>query len=112
MATNRKYKDGDQLSLVATDPTTPSSGDPVVFGELPGVALNDEDSDGETTIQFNGVFELDVEAEGSAVTAGDIVYYDTADDGLNNDNSNVRFGYALEDVTSGSTTAIDVKVGY
>lgn len=120
MATNRVYKHGDQLSVVVTNPATPSSGDPVLFGQLPGVALTDEGDGGnastETTVAFKGVFDLPVRGHdgtsNAAISAGDIVYYDTTNDELDVDTGGVRFGYALEDVASGATTTIKVKVGY
>lgn len=115
MATNRKFAAGDALSVVATAPATPSSGDPILVGQLPGVALTDERADGTVSAQFNGVFELPVKgadgAGNAAIAAGDIVYYDGGE--INADDTNgVRFGYALEAVLSGATTTIDVKVGY
>lgn len=119
MATNRVYERGCQIPLACTAPTTPSSGDPVLFGQLPGVALTDEDTvTGLTTVQTDGVFDLSVKGENNAgnvaVTAGDILYYDSAATvKINKDNTNgVRFGYALEDVTSGATATIKVKIGY
>lgn len=124
MATNRVYEKGDQLTaapdLCAN--ATVQSGDPVAVGQLPGVALTDADdtvaNDGECTVQFNGVFDLEVVGTSddgttdAAVGVGDIVYIDT-DGTLNVDATNgIRFGYALEAVASGATTTIKVKVGY
>ncbi len=114
MATNIVFEDGDQLRVVCTAPTTPASGDPVLVGQLPGVALTDEDAEGYTTVKFNGVAELSVKGEtttNAAVAAGDIVYYDGGV--INKDSTNgVRFGYALGAVSSGATTKIRVKIGY
>lgn len=117
MATNRIFEHGNQLALAATHPTTPASGGPVRVGQIPGVALIAEASDGETTIQFDGVFDLSVKGVdgggNSAVAAGDILYYVDADTPvLSKKTSGVRFGYALEAVTSGATATIRVKVGY
>lgn len=117
MATNRVYEKGDQLSLAATHPTTPVSGDPVRVGQLPGVALTDERSDGKTTVQFNGVFKLSVKGVdgggNSAVAVGDTLYYVDADTPvLSKKNTGVRYGTALEAVTSGATATIMVKIGY
>jgi predicted RecA/RadA family phage recombinase len=58
MAKNRKYARGNQLSLVCTQPATPASGDPVLVGQLPTVALTAEQADGTTTVQTDGVFLL------------------------------------------------------
>lgn len=124
MATNRVYERGNQLK-VAPDlcaNATVASGDPVAVGQLPGVALTDGDdtvaNGGEATVQFDGVFDLEVVGTsddgttGAAIGVGDIVYIDT-DGTLNVDATNgIRFGYALEAVSSGATTTIKVKVGY
>jgi predicted RecA/RadA family phage recombinase len=124
MATNTKFEAGDYLAVVATDPTSPTSGQPLVHGQRPGVALADKRSDGRTPAQFNGVFELSVVgANGSGSTAvrdGDILYYDSGE--VNKDNANgIRYGYAYNPlattaggtlVTSGGTATISVIVGY
>lgn len=118
MATNRVYEHGTQFAAVCSEPTTPNSGDPVLVGQIPGVALTDEQADGTTTIQTDGVFELSVKGEtttNAAIAVGDILYYDAAatPHKLNKDNTNgVRFGYALEALASGATSTIRVKVGY
>lgn len=117
MAKNRVYAEGRQLSVAVTDPDTPASGDPVVVGQLPGVALTDERPDGTTTVAFEGVFELPVRgvdsAGNSAVAVGDILYYVAADTPqLSKKNTGVRFGYALGTVTAGATATIPVKIGY
>lgn len=118
MAKNTVYMWTDSLPLVCSAPTTPQSGDPVICGQIPGVALNAEDSNGVTTVALNGTFDLSVKGEttvDAAVTLGDILYYDTAatPHKLNKDATNgVRFGYAMAAVTSGATTTIPVRVGY
>lgn len=124
MATNRIFAKGTQLK-VAPDlcaNATVASGDPVAVGQIPGVALDDADdtvaASGECTVQFDGVFDLEVVGTsddgttGAAIAIGDVVYIDT-DGTLNVDTSNgIRFGYALEAVASGATETIKVKVGY
>lgn len=120
MATNREYERGRQFEADVSGLTGSGtgglvlSGDPVVVGELPGVALTDENADGNATIQTDGVFRLPVKGEtttDAAVAVGDIVYYDAGV--INKDSSNgVRFGYALDAVSSGATSTIRVKVGY
>lgn len=117
MAKNIVYKDADQLSVVCTDPATPASGDPVLIGQLPGVALTAERTDGTTTVKFNGAATLSVKAidvgGNSAVAAGDVIYYGTGDTPkLSKKNTGVRFGVALEAITSGSTATILVRIGY
>lgn len=117
MATNIVYEKGTQLSLVPTDPATVASGDPVIVGQLPGVALTDEDAAGAATIKTDGVASLSVSgvdgSGNSAVAVGDILYYVTADTPkLSKKATGVRFGYALETVGSGATATIMVKLGY
>lgn len=113
MAVDRVYKDGDILTHAIASVT---AGDVLLVGAaLPGVALTSTDDNGLVTVQHNGVFDKPVKgADGSgnaAVTAGDIIYKDGSE--LNIDDANgVRWGYALEDVASGATTTIKVKVGY
>ena len=102
MARNQKYQDGRYLSLAATDPSTPASGDPVLVGQIPGVAQVDEGDGGNaataTSVDTGGVYDL---------------YYVAADTPkLSKKNTGVRFGYALEAVTAGATATIAVKVGY
>lgn len=122
MATNQVFVPGNRLSLVCSQPATPASGDPVLVGQIPGVALTDEaeggNATGYTSIQTDGVWDLSVKGENNAgntaVAVGDILYYDSAATvKINKDNTNgVRYGYALEAVDSGATATIRVKVGY
>lgn len=114
MAINRKYATGDSFSVPVASGVV--SGQAVAVGQLPGVALIDRQSDGEATVQFNGVFDLIVEGKNSggnsAVAAGDIVYLQN-DGTLSINNAGKRFGYALGAVLSGNTTTkIPVKIGY
>ncbi|MFD0855794.1 DUF2190 family protein, partial [Actinomadura adrarensis] len=90
------------------------SGDPGVLGQLPFVALTDEDADGFATAKFNGTADLLVDAEAAAVNPGDLLYFDAADPNKINNSSagNVRFGYALGAVGNGATGTITVKIGY
>lgn len=118
MAKNIVQEHGNDLYVAVTAPATPVSGDPVLLGQLPGVALTDEQADGKTSIKTNGTATLLVKGEtttDAAIAAGDIVYYDAAatPHKINKDNTNgVRFGYALEAVASGATATILVKIGY
>lgn len=103
-------------------PSAPTSGDPGLLGQIPGVCLNDAgdggNDAGKVDFQLAGVFDLAVEAVNNAgnvaVAIGDILYYDQAATiKINKDATNgVRFGYALEAITSGSNDTINVKVGY
>lgn len=118
MSKNRDFADGNFLSLAATDPATPASGDPVLVGQLPGVSLTAERADGTTSVQTTGVFDLAVKGvitgpANQAVAAGDILYYTAGHTPkLDKDTGGVRFGYALATVGSGATATIPVKLGY
>lgn len=121
MATNQIFEEGDHLSLVCTDPATPASGDPVLVGQIPGVALTDESAGGNpsgaTTVCMEGVFALPVKGidkdGNSAVAVGDILYYATGDTPkISKKQTAVRFGYALETVSTSATATIRVKLGY
>lgn len=118
MAKNFIYEEGDAIPLAATDPTTPVSGGPLLCGQLPGVAVADEDPvSGLTSTKTNGVPTLSVKGvngSGSiAVAAGDIIYYVSGDTPvLSKKATGVRFGYALGVVGSGATATIPVKIGY
>ena len=94
-----------------------ASGDPVLFGQLPGVALTSERADGTTTIKTNGTATLSVKGHdgtaNAAIAAGDLVYYNSAaTPKLNVNTAGVRFGYAMAAVSSGATATIEVKLGY
>lgn len=122
MATNIVYEQGVQLDLAVTNHlgagANPASGDPVLVGQIPGVALTDEGADGLTTVKTDGVAELAVTGDnaggtGVAIAVGDIVFLDDADGEINADATNgVRFGYALGAVGSLATATIQVKIGY
>ncbi len=117
MALNQVLEHADQMSVVCTQPATPASGDPVLFGQRPGVALTDERDDGTTTVKFNGSYEFSVKGidggGNSAVAEGDILYYTAADTPkLNKKTTGVRFGYAAAAVVSAATTTIEVIIGY
>ena len=122
MAKNIKFVGSKRASLVCSDPTTPASGDPVVCGQIPGVALRDEYASGtplagQTTVGLDDVAEFSVKgvdgSGNSAVAVGDIIYYVAADTPkLSKKATGVRFGYARAAVTSGSTGTIAVQIGY
>lgn len=121
MATNRIHKPGDLLSVTLTHPTAVSSGQPCRLGGMTGVALTDEGEveTGKTSVDFGtAVWDLPVKGAdddgNTAVAAGDALYYVDADvdDGsgfLSKKTSGRFFGFALEAVTSGSTSTIQVK---
>lgn len=120
MAKNRVMINGRFLSVAATAPTTPVSGDPVIVDSLPGVALTDERTDGTVSIDTEGVFDLAVSAlsgtAGSTNTAipyGSRLYYFNAGSAvakLNREGTGVPFGFALGSFNAGSGGTIPVKV--
>jgi predicted RecA/RadA family phage recombinase len=118
MAKNVIYNNGNRLAVAVTAPASPVSGDPVLYGQLPGVALVTKDAtSGLTSCQFQGVAAFSVKGyNGSANTAiaeGDVVYYKAgATPVLQVDSSGVRFGIAMGAVASGATTTINVRIGY
>lgn len=116
MAKNTVYMWTKSRPLVCTDPNIPASGDPVLCGQIPGVALDVEDAAGATTVAIDGVFNLAVkgvdQSANAAVAAGDAIYYVTGDTPkLSKKNTGVLFGYALGSVSSGGTSTIPVEVG-
>lgn len=101
------------------------SGDPVVVGQIPGVAEIDEVTDaaqgtvGTATVDTQGVYDLPVFGHdgtaNAAIAPGDIVVWDNAAGTLEKSPGSagsVRFGYAYGAVTGGATTTIPVKLGY
>lgn len=106
-------QEGRRLSL--TVGAGVKSGDPVVVGQIAGVALIDADSNNQATVDTQGVYSLPVKAvDGagdSAVAVGDAIYYvDTDTPKLSKKNSGVLFGYALEIIPAGQTATIKVKL--
>jgi predicted RecA/RadA family phage recombinase len=112
MAKNRRHEEGRYLELSV--PAETESGDPVVVGALPAVALTDRQDNGKATCQTDGVFELEVtgknKAGEKAIAEGDVVYL-TAGVLNVNDEEGVPFGYALAPVVKNKTEVIPVKVG-
>lgn len=105
MATNQRFMPGDRINVPVPEGTV--SGDPVVIGSLPGVAVTSRDTDGNATVWFDGVWDLDV--TGAVTTIGAPVYL--ASSGLNaaNSGSDTLFGYALATKTAAEST-IPVKI--
>lgn len=114
MAQNLVHTHGIQMQVALANVT---NGDPVVVGQLPAVALTSTDG-GNVIIQTDGVFTFTVKGVdkdgNAAVAVGDIVYYVAEDTPkLSKKVAGVRFGYALDAVSSGATgTAVRVKIGY
>lgn len=119
MATNIVYEDAFQFEANVSGVTGSGAGglvkagDPGALGDLPFVALTDEDSAGLATIKTNGAASLLVDAEAAAVNPGDRLYFDAADPNkINNSASgNKPYGWALGSVGNGATGTITVKIG-
>lgn len=114
MAKNRIYEEADSLRLPV--PAETESGDPVVVGNIPGVAVTDRDAtDGKATVDMDGAYKLPVKAVNKAgnskVAVGDIIYMKGTQLNKNNEEG-TRFGYALEEVEAGAEAEIRVKIGY
>src|SRR3990167_1115685 len=127
MALNRKFA-GNNTTLPLTKATAQTAartsngalaGDPVVIGQIPGVALIDADSSQKTVVQIDGVFELlvaGIDASGSpgdnSVLGGEAVYFNKDHTPpLHVDPNGILFGYALGDagvelVAAGATTTL------
>lgn len=119
MASNIIYEPGWKIAVACSDPTTPTTGSPVRFGERTGIALTDEGEGGnaatETTVNF-GPFVADLSVKAvdddgnSAVAVGDMIFYVDADTPkLSKKASGYFFGFAQEAITSGSTDTINVS---
>jgi predicted RecA/RadA family phage recombinase len=106
---NEVYDNVDSFPI--TVPAGVLSGDPVVVGELVGVAITDRGADGKTTLRRRGGFNLTVTG---AITLGAPVYAVVAA-GLVTSltataTSNTRFG--LAGAAQAGTGKIPVILGY
>lgn len=121
MARNEVFRDADRLQVACSDPATPVSGDPVIYGQRPGVCEVSEGSDGLATVKFSGEFTFSVKAvttaaANSAVAEGDVIYYVPGNtpklSKAVGDAGAVRFGYAGGAINAGATAVIPVIIGY
>src|SRR5690242_7192477 len=110
MAKNLNHKGVDGLRVVCSHPVTPVSGDPVRYGEMTGVALVNEDSDGLTQVDFTPGRGWDLSVRGvdgggnSAVAVGDKLFYVDADTPvLSKKNTGRFFGFANGAINAGAT---------
>jgi len=112
MAKNEVFRNADHLTLPV--PTGTKSGDPVVVGELKGVALTDRDTtDGTATVWLKGAFAFSV--DGAVDTVGTPVHI--VADGTRQTTLAVAapaadgkvFGYVLETKTA-ATAPVAVRI--
>ena len=107
MALNETFRNAARLSLPVAEGT--KSGDPVIVGDLPGIAITDRgkggNPDGNATVCLEGAFEVTVAA---ATTVGGPVYITSA--GVLNGTaaSNKLWGYAL--AAQAASGVVPVKI--
>lgn len=89
MATNQRYTHFDHISLEVPEGT--KSGDPVIVGQIAGVAQTDRGVDGRATVWLDGSYMLPVSG---AVTEGQALYLDTPGGDLTTDGTKF-FGVAV-----------------
>lgn len=112
MARNKRYERGVKIKYPV--PSGTESGDPVLIGQMPGVALTDRGTDNEATVDFEGYFDLEVTATAADIAVGDILYaHGTGPFTIDNvAAAGVRFGYAGEALAEDDTDTILVRLGY
>lgn len=120
MAANEILEPGYKLSVVCSYPATITSGLPVLYGSLTGVALTDKGAGGNaatyTTVDFGpGGWSVSVfDGAATGVAVGDPIYFATTPVGTPAGNltnvatSNFFFGIANGVVSANATTTINV----
>ena len=114
MATNLVQKDGKYIQFAIAGK---SSGDPVIKGDLTGVAITGTNAAGNVSVDTGpAVYDLSVKAVNnsgnSAVVVGDALYYVAGDTPvLSKKQTGVFYGYALEAINAGLTATINVLLG-
>lgn len=95
---------GDVLDYTVPSATTIASGDPVLIGDLLGVALIGGTTGDMIPIQVEGVFTL-AKTTGEAWTLGSKLYWSAGTSKVTTTaTSNKHIGYAAADAASGDTT--------
>ena len=117
MAKNLIMQNGRQFPVVCSSPAVPTSGIPVRYGNMTGVALNDEGAGGvalatETVVDFGqAIWDIEVvDTGGGGIAAGDTLFFHDANPPTINSVSAAGyfFGFALEAVGAGATDTINV----
>lgn len=115
MSQNEIYDLADSIGLPVASGVV--SGDPVMVGFMPGVAMQTRgtDTSGEATVKMRGAHDLSVkgvnEAGNVAIGIGDPIFYTVGDTPkLNVKPTGKFFGYALEAIDSGATSTIRVRI--
>ena len=92
---------GVNLTLFA--PEDVSSGDPVLVGNLFGIAAGNAAMDEEVDIVTQGIFRMN-KVSALAIMTGDAIYYDDTTKLVSKTDTDVRIGAAMETVLTGVTT--------
>jgi hypothetical protein len=92
---NEVIHDAWVLPVIVTDPVTPQGGDPVRWGFLTGVAVDDENAAGVTVVDFGQrVHNLTVtDRVGGGIAVGATLYYADATNDIDNVTTGTPFGY-------------------
>ena len=107
---NEYIHDAWTLPVACTDPAVPTSGAPVRWGFLTGIAIDAENAAGITVVDFGQrVWRLSVhDTVGGGIAIGDTLYYNDATHAVDNTTTGTPFGYAYQAVGAGATTVIRV----
>jgi predicted RecA/RadA family phage recombinase len=94
-------------------PEGTKSGDPVIIGVLPGVAVIDRQANGKATVKFStGSYRMTVigkkEAEEKQIKVGEKVFLKEGK--LSADTGGTLWGYVMEEVAKGKTAEVEVKL--
>jgi hypothetical protein len=110
MANNSVMKPGWQFPVILTTPAVPTSGGPVLYGNLTGIAMGLLDATSlATVVDFGpGIWDISVTAVGGDVEIGDNLFINAAGTQVNNTAAGFFFGVALEHVGIGVTATINV----
>lgn len=113
MAGNMIQKYGKNLNLAV--PSGITSGDPVVVGDLHGVATTDRTTAGYSAVDLGpAVYDLSVTSTAGggsvAIEVGDPIYINVVTLALSNDGGGKFFGHATEALAAGTTSTINVRV--
>lgn len=90
-------------TIAVTAPATIASGDPVLVGNLFGVAVADAASGATVQISTRGVFSLPKKAT-DTIDQGQVVYFNATDKITETATSSYRVGVAVEAAGNGVTT--------
>lgn len=107
MAGNIVFNEGDQLTVAVLPGTV--SGDPVVWGNQPGVALTDVGATvrGAATVKFSGVVRVEL----AGASEEDAVYIDPTDYSLTLTDTADDVFYGVAMGTSDADDLVNVRIG-